>query len=168
VPILPFDSMPDAARVWVFGTAQPVLGSAAERLVSVVDSFVHGWLAHGQPVVGGFDWRYDHFLLIAADEEATGVSGCSIDSLFRTLKQVEREEGITMLDSSLVWYRDSAGAVQSVTRAEFRELIAADEVGEDTIVFDNTVGSVGGVRGGGWERPAHTSWHGRAFLSRKV
>jgi len=34
----------------------------------------------------------------------------------------------------------------------------------DTIVFDNTVTSVGDVRSGRWERPAAGAWHGRAFF----
>ena len=167
VPIVPFNSMPDDARVWVFGASQPVHGAVAERLLSAVDRFIRGWLAHGQPVVGACDWRYDRFLIVAADEEATGVSGCSIDSLFRTLSGVEREQGITLLDSSFIWYRDSSGSVQGVSRPEFRSLIGAGVVDDDTIVFDNTVGSVGGLRESDWERPVQTSWHGKAFLSHR-
>ena len=167
VPIVPFNSMPDDARVWVFGASQPVHGGAAERVLSSVDRFIRGWLAHGQPVVGACDWRYDRFLMIAADEEATGVSGCSIDSLFRTLSGVEREQGITLLDASFIWYRDSSGSVQCVTRPEFRGLIGEGVVNDDTIVFDNTVGSVGGVRESAWERPVQTSWHGKAFLGHR-
>src|SRR5690606_34545497 len=91
VPPVPFKSLPPESRVWIFGTCQPVLGADAERLFEAAEGFVHCWLAHGQPVIGSFDWRYDHFLLIAADEHATGVSGCSIDALFRTLKDVEHE-----------------------------------------------------------------------------
>ncbi len=102
MPITPFASTPDAARTWVFGTSQPVLGEDAVRLLARVDGFLRGWRAHGAPVVGACDWRYDRFLLIAADEEATGVSGCSIDSLFRSLREVENEVGATVLDGSLV------------------------------------------------------------------
>jgi hypothetical protein len=155
--------MPDSARVWVFAAAQPVVGADAETLLVSVETFIRGWVAHGTPVVGGFDWRYDRFLVVAADEEATGVSGCSIDSLFRTLKGCEGALGVSLLDSSLVFYRDQAGAVQAAPRAEFRELVAAEDVMEDTVVFDNTVGILGGLRHGEWERPLSESWHARAF-----
>jgi hypothetical protein len=32
-----------------------------------------------------------------------------------------------------------------------------------TVVFDNTVETVGALREGKWETPATNSWHGRAF-----
>jgi hypothetical protein len=163
MPGLPFISMPDDARVWVFGTSQPVHGTSTDRLLDVVDGFIRSWVAHGAPVVGASDWRYDHFLIIAADERATGVSGCSIDSLYRTLRTAEHELGVTLLDSSPVWFRDAGGVIRCAGRPHFRELVAREEVGDATIVFDNTVGTVGGLRAGEWERPFAESWHARAF-----
>lgn len=167
MPSVLFSSLPDDARVWVFGAVQPIVGRDAERLIDAVETFIHGWAAHGQPVVGGCDWRYDHFLIVSADERASGVSGCSIDSLFRTLKTLEAEIGTTLLDSSPVWYRDSAGHVNAVSRKEFRDLVEADEVDGSTVVFDNTVSTVGQIRGGEWELPLSQSWHARAFATRQ-
>lgn len=163
MPAVPFNQMPDDARVWIFAAVQPVLGNDADRLLEKAESFVQGWAAHGRPVVGSFDWQYDHFLIAAADERATGVSGCSIDSLFHTLQKAEHELGVSLLNSSLVWYRDDAGHVEACTRPEFRALVKADEVNGETIVFDNTAGTVGQIRYGQWERPLSESWHARAF-----
>lgn len=163
MPGVPFVTLPDRSRIWVFASPQPILGSEAEALLAATEDFVRVWAAHGADVVGGLDWRYDHFLLIAADEAATGVSGCSIDALFDSLKALERSLGITLLDNSPVWYRAEGSQVRAVPRAEFRGLVGAGEVGDDTIVFDNTVGSLKQVRGGEWERPFAGSWHSRAF-----
>jgi hypothetical protein len=164
VPHVPFAQIPDHARIWIFGSAEPIVESDARRLLERVDEFVGSWLAHGQPVVGGYDWRYDRFLIVAADERATGVSGCSIDSLFRSLRDVERETGRTLLDSSPVWFRDQSGEIRSVPRGEFRQLMRDGDVPDDALVFDNTVNTVGALRSGEWERPLRESWHGKAFL----
>ncbi|MQA89700.1 MAG: hypothetical protein GEU90_05630 [Gemmatimonas sp.] len=163
MPLVPFAQLPDHARVWVFAAAEPLTGAAADKLLSGAREFGAAWTAHGQPVVGGFDWRFDRFLIVAADERATGVSGCSIDSLFRTLKDVEREVGATLVDASPVWFRDSNAAVRSVSRSTFREMARRGEVQEDTTVFDNTVATLGALRAGEWERPLRASWHGKAF-----
>jgi hypothetical protein len=163
LPLVPFTTVPDTARAWVFGALQPVLGEDAGRLLARVEDFIRGWLAHGEPVVGACDWLYHRFLLIAADEEATGVSGCSVDALFRSLKQAENELGVTLLDSSIVFYRDPAGIIQALPRAEFRDAVAIGDVGSGTIVFDNTVGTVGAIRHGEWERHFAGSWQERAF-----
>lgn len=165
MPTVSFSMVPDAARVWVFGASQPLLGGEAERLLTGVDAFLRGWHAHGVAVVGSCDWVYDRFLMVAADEEASGVSGCSIDSLFRTLKAGESQLGVSLLDSSLVFYRDAEQAVQSADRAAFRALVSGGEVDGSTIVFDNTVGRVGKIRQGEWERPLRESWHAKAFIS---
>ena len=157
-----FSALPDEARLWIFASPDPITGSTAEKLIERVDGFLEEWHAHGHPVVGSRDWRHDHFVLVAADEAATGVSGCSTDDLFRIFKQAEKELDITLLDGSLVWYRDE-GEVRSASRARFRELARSGRVTGDTVVFDNTVPSVGGVRNGAWERPAREAWHGKAF-----
>src|SRR5688500_9581734 len=141
MPETPFSALPDDARVWVFASPAPITGAAADRLVSATDDFVRQWTAHGAGVVGAADWRYDRFLMVAADEVATGVSGCSIGSLFHTLKTLERELGVTLLDSSKVWYREEGGEIRTASRAEFRELVRAGQIAEDAIVFDNTVRS---------------------------
>lgn len=154
---------PDDARLWVFAAPSPLATGDRDLVLERVDGFLAQWHAHGHPVVGARDLRLDQFLLIAADERATGVSGCSIDSLFRLFKELEREAEISFLDNSRVCFRDGIGQVRSVTRAEFRELVAADEVGDHTLVFDNTIATVGALRAELWELPMRESWHGRAF-----
>ncbi len=160
---VPFSELPNDARLWVFAAARPLTPEQQETLLARVDEFLDGWLAHGREVVGARELRHDRFLLVAADERATGVSGCSIDSLFRALKELERELQVSLLDSSLVYYRSEDGAIQALSRGEFRERVRAGEVAEDTVVFDNTVRSVGEVREGRWELPMRDSWHARAF-----
>jgi hypothetical protein len=158
---VPFTELPDEARVWVFAATRPLSAEQAQAVIAETDRFLAGWHAHGHPVVGGRELTYDRFLMIGADEAATGVSGCSIDSLFRVLKQLEREVGITLLDSSPVWFRDRDGAIGAVSRPEFRERARTGQVDTDTIVFNNTVGTLGEVRSGRWEAPARDSWHAK-------
>jgi hypothetical protein len=128
-----------------------------------VGAFLDRWAAHGAPVVGARDFRHGQFLLIAADERATGVSGCSIDSLFHALADVERELGTDLRrTSSFVFYRDPSGTVHAAERPAFRQLAASARVSDDTPVFDNTIGTVGELHAG-WEKRFGESWHARAF-----
>lgn len=158
-----FARLPGDARLWVFAASRPLSADEGAALLGRVNRFVDGWLAHGRPVVGAAELRHDRFILVAADERATGVSGCSIDSLFHTLGHVEAEMGLTLRDSSGVLFRDASGKVRGATRAEFRELARSGAVDGDTPVFDNTVSNVGALRAGEWERPLRESWHARAF-----
>jgi hypothetical protein len=160
---VPFDQLPDDARVWVFAASRPLSEAEGASLLRRVDGFVERWAAHGAPVRGARDWRHGRFLLVGADERATGVSGCSIDSLFHALADAEAELGITMRDASAVYFRGEDGEVRSVPRPEFRRMAAAGEVRDDTPVFDNTVATAGDVRAGRWETRLRDAWHARAF-----
>lgn len=161
-----FSDMPDDARLWVFAASRALTPEEATLLLERVDAFLAAWHAHGHPVVGARDLRLDQFLLVAADERATGVSGCSIDSLYRVLKGAERELQVGLLDSSLVYYRDGDGTVRAAARPDFRELARDGAIDEETPVFDNTIRDVGSLRGEAWEKPLGRSWHARAFLGR--
>lgn len=158
-----FSHIPDDARLWIFAAADPLRAEQLDALAERTETFLAEWHAHQHPVVGASELRYDRFLLVAADEAATGVSGCSIDSLFRVLKQGESELGTSMLDNSLIWFRDGAGTIRTASRPDFRQLATAGAVTGDTVVFDNTVSTVGALRSGRWEGPARDSWHGRVF-----
>jgi hypothetical protein len=163
MPAVSFDQLPDDARVWVFAASRPLSETESESLLRGVDGFIGGWAAHGAPVRGARDWRHERFLLVGADERATGVSGCSIDSLFHALAAAEAQMGVTLRDATPVFFRDAAGDVRSVPRPDFRRMAAAGEVTEDTVVFDNTVTTVGAVREGRWETRLRDAWHARAF-----
>ncbi len=122
------------------------------------------WKAHGVPLRVGRDWRYDRFLMVAADESAAGASGCSIDGLVHSIRGVEEQLGVTLTDNAPVWYRDG-DVVRQMSRTEFRKLARAGAVGLDTKVFDNSLTTVAAVREGRWELPARESWHGQAFFA---
>ena len=158
MPQIPFDTLPDDARLWVFGSSAPLDAAASARLLDEVDAFLRVWAAHGAPLRSGRDWRDDHFLAIGVDQSTAGASGCSIDGLFRSLRTLERELDTTLLGGGRVFYRDASGTVRVAERDEFGDLAAAGMVGDETLVFDTTVGTVGEWRRL-FERQAAESWH---------
>lgn len=164
MPQVPFDQMPDHARLWVFAADRDLEGAERDVLLAAVDGFQRQWAAHGTPLTSARDLRYNRFLLVAVDEQAAGVSGCSIDALTRQLRGLERQFGLTLLDNGPVNYRDKSG-VHRASRQTFRELSAAGTVTAETVVFDNTAPTVGALREGRWEAPAHDTWVGRTFFS---
>ena len=159
MPIVNFDSLPDDARVWVFGSDRSLDAAAAERLLGVVDAHLAQWAAHGTPLMSARDWRDDRFLTVAVDPRTAGASGCSIDALFRQLQALERELAISIVGGGRVFYRDNTGAAQSTDRTGFADLADRGAVSADTIVFDPTVTSLGSWRTS-FERRASESWHG--------
>lgn len=146
------EQLSNNAHVWIFGVSPAVDAEQANVLLRHVDGFLDQWASHGAPIRAARELREGSFLIIAADE-ASERSGCSIDRLFGTLRGLERELGVQILDSNRIFLRDD-GRVRAVPRHEFRN--AADE---STRVFDVTAEQLGAVRSGAWERAAAQSWH---------
>lgn len=156
MPAVPFASLPDDARLWVFAAADPV--PAAAPLLEAVDGFLERWAAHGAPLRAARDWRDARFLAVAVDQRTAGASGCSIDGLFRALQALEPTLGTTLLGAGRVYWRDAAGAVRVGTRAAFRAEAASGALTAATPVFDTSVTTAGDWRAR-FERPLATSWH---------
>lgn len=151
---VPIDQLSNDAHIWIFGISPSLDAPRSERLLRRVEAFIDQWAAHGTPIRGAAEVREGSFLVIAADEHSEK-SGCSIDRMFGTLRELERELGVQILDSTRVFFRDN-GNVRAVGRGDFKN--AADA---DTRVFDVTAERLGEVRHGAWERRAADSWHAR-------
>ena len=167
MPTIPFESMPDRGRLWVFAAQRDLEGAEERRLLDAVDGFLADWKAHGHPLTNARDWREGRFLFVAVDPETEPPSGCSIDAMVKVLKRAEEVLGVGLTDHAPVHYRDG-GDVRTVGRAEFKRMAREGDVGPDTTVFDTTITSVGALREGKWERPARESWHGRAFFGERA
>lgn len=153
MPRIELSQLPDEARVWIFGISPSLSESQQARLLEAVDAFLDGWSAHGHPITAARDVIEGTFLLVAVDKRSE-TSGCSIDRMFGTLRDLERELGVSILEGGRIFVRHGDGRPGAMSRADFRE--SADG---HTVVFDTTVEILGPVRAGTWERSAAESWH---------
>lgn len=156
-----FDTLSDDARVWVFGAVEPIEPVAAEGLLASLSQLLKGWSAHGAPVLGAATILEGRFVVTGAGPELAQVSGCSIDALFRGVREACAQAGLTMSDPSQVFFR-AAGRIVSCSRAEFQQLVRAGEVTANTEVFDLTVSTKLALKTQ-FVRKFQESWHAQAF-----
>ncbi|MDQ6737758.1 MAG: hypothetical protein M3Z30_08675 [Gemmatimonadota bacterium] len=156
--LVAFDTLPDDARVWVFGSATEMSLDQEATLLSAIDEYLSGWRAHGSPLTVGRDWRDGRFLAIGIDQRDENASGCSLDALFRVLSGLEQRLGTALLGNSRVYFREPGGAIAVSDRAAFVNLARDGAVRTDTAVFDLSVQSAGEWRNR-FETSAGRSWH---------
>jgi hypothetical protein len=152
----------DEARCWIFGSSLP-LSAEDPRLRGRLERFFSQWQSHGETVAGRWRVIEETFLIVQRDPEGAEVSGCSIDSMIGQVKELERELGVRLLDSSRIFFRSGEGKVRSATRPEFKALAAAGEVGPDTEVFDTTLTRLADLTPGVFSKPMRDSWHARLY-----
>lgn len=160
--IVPFDTLPDPARLWIYTASEPI-AEAAEPLSRGAKEFVATWMSHGRPVAGDAFVCENRFLILGALGTEEELSGCGIDASVHEVVRLGERLGIHWADALSVAYRSSPGMIEVVERSVFRARSRSGEVDADTVVFDTALPTVGDWRSSRFERAAADSWHARVF-----
>jgi hypothetical protein len=160
-PGISFSEFNDNAKVWIYAFDNPLSETDKRTVEDELNQFVSDWNSHGAAVKGKFIIVYNRFVILTA-KCAAGISGCSIDSSVKAIKRIREKYNLNALDQQLVHYREGL-EINCVERSRFQELISSGKINEDTLVFNNTIQSLGELRAGLWETKAGKSWHVNAF-----
>lgn len=153
--LLPQDFSPNS-RVWIYQSNRLFSLSEALGIEDTLNAFVSSWQSHGDPVKGFATMFFGQFIILVADEEATGVSGCSTDSSVRLIKSIEQAYGVNLFDRQLLAFlvRDK---VQLIPLGQFKYAMDNGFIQPDTPYFNNTVLTLEELRQN-WLIPVKNSW----------
>ena len=154
--------LPPDSKLWIFTADKEFDQTQQAQIASVLSEFFKVWNSHSHPVNGEVEFFYNRFVVISGHCGADNVSGCSTDSLFRVIKQIEEAASVKLEQSGKIFYKDN-GQVQCVTSDEFEGLVKAGKVNSDTIVFNNSISSLSEFNSGKWETTFGNSWHSKRF-----
>lgn len=128
---------PDS-RVWIYQSSRLFGLNEALQIEDMLKQFIQGWHSHGTPVKGEAHLFFGQFIVILADETATGVSGCSTDSSFRLIKQIEKTFGVNMFERTSLAFivKDK---VQLLPIGQLQYAIDNGFISADTLFFNNVV-----------------------------
>lgn len=151
---------PDS-RVWVYQSSRLFMLSEALAIEEMLTDFTANWLSHGTPVKGAAYLFFGQFIILMADESATGVSGCSTDSSVRLIKQIEQQFGVNMFDRTSLAFviKDK---VQLLPLSQLPYAIENGFINGDTLYFNNLVQTKQELEDQ-WIVPVKNSWLGKKF-----
>lgn len=127
-----------SSRVWIYQSNRLFTISEALQIEEILESFVESWQSHGTPVKGYANLLYGQFVIIMADETATGVSGCSTDSSVRVMKQLEEQFNVNMFDRQLLAFMVK-DKIQMLPLAQLKYAVENGFINADTLYFNNLV-----------------------------
>jgi hypothetical protein len=147
------------SRVWVYQSNRLFTLSEALIIEDKLNAFVESWNSHGDPVKGFGTLFFGQFVILAADESATGVSGCSTDSSVRLIKEFEKIFDVTLFDRQLLAFviKDK---IQMLPLNQFSYATENGFINADTMYFNNTVLTLDELRHK-WLIPVKQSWLAR-------
>ncbi len=160
-----FKHLPPSSRVWIYQSDRAFAAQESASIRSEVAAFVSQWLAHKAKVTGDGILLYDRFVILAADEDKLQVSGCSIDSTVRFIKELSNKYQVNFFDRFYTCYLHD-GKVEGCNFEIFKERFAQGVVTDETIVFNNLVNTIEGLQNQ-WQLPLKDSWQSK-FLHQEV
>jgi hypothetical protein len=131
--------MPDTAKVWVYQANRSFTQEEVWDISDILENFVNQWKSHQREVKGFGSLYYRRFLVLMADEAATDVSGCSIDSSVKLIKELEQAYDLNFFDRMKVCYKITNELIGSFPISNLQEMLERGKIHEETIVFNNLV-----------------------------
>lgn len=156
------ESFSDLSRVWIYQSNRVFTLSEALTIEKILEDFTADWKSHGTPVKGFGTLFFGQFIILMADEEVTGVSGCSTDSSVRLIKALEEEYKVSMFDRlNLAFYINEK--VQLLPFSQLNYAVDNAFIDKETLFFDNTVLNKAQLMDR-WITPLSSSWLGKRIL----
>jgi hypothetical protein len=132
------ESFSPNSRVWIYQCSRLFSMSEAFEVEDMLNDFTGKWLSHGTPVKGAGYLFFGQFIILMADEEATGVSGCSTDSSVRLIKEIEQRYKVNMFDRTTLAFvvKDK---IQLLPLSQLQYGVDNGFISGDTVYFNNLV-----------------------------
>jgi hypothetical protein len=160
IPITPkIFNLPDTARVWIYQSTRPFDEKEETVLKSQLNAFTAEWTAHSKQLCAAGDVLYNRFIVLAVDENQAGASGCSIDKSVYFMQSIENQYGVQLFERMNFAWLDGK-TVKTAPSSDFKRLFTEGGITSETLVFDNLVSSVEGLKTA-WLKPLSQSWHRR-------
>ncbi|KIA92628.1 ABC transporter ATPase [Pedobacter kyungheensis] len=149
------------SRVWIYQSDRKFTSVEENQILNKLAAFTNQWKAHGNELLAKAEIRYGFFIILTVDESQAGVTGCSIDSSVRLIKEIETEYHVDLFNRFNIAYRvDDEVKVQG--KEDFETLVNIKQVTPETIVFNNMVQTLAELDSK-WEVPFKNSWHSTVF-----
>jgi hypothetical protein len=128
---------PDS-KVWIYQCNRLFTLNEALEIEELLKEFTQQWKSHGTPVKGEAHLFFGQFIILIADETATGVSGCSTDSSVHLIKEIEKKYSVNMFDrTSLAFVVKEK--VQLLPLAQLQYAVENGFINIETFYFNNLV-----------------------------
>ncbi|MBK6381033.1 MAG: hypothetical protein IPF72_15660 [Chitinophagaceae bacterium] len=134
---LPHD-FADTSRVWIYQSSRLFFISEALEMEDMLNDFAASWKSHSEPVKGLANLFFGRFIVLMADETATGVSGCSTDSSVHLIKSIEEKYKVQMFDRQNLAFivKDK---IEVIPLSQLEYAVENNFINADTLYFNNTV-----------------------------
>jgi hypothetical protein len=132
------DNFHPDSRVWIYQSSRVFSLQEALEIEELLNEFAGQWKSHGTPVKGAAYLFFGQFIVLMADETATGVSGCSTDSSVRLIKDIEQRFAVNMFDRTTLAFIVKE-KVELLPLSQLQYAVDNGFISTETLYFNNLV-----------------------------
>jgi hypothetical protein len=128
------------SKLWIYQADRFFTPEEEVKVNEILTNFVQNWTAHQHPVAGRFRIEHHLFISLESSEVDTQVSGCSIDSSVKMIKQIGEEFKINFFNrNNIAFIKHDEVMISSFSG--FQLLLDTKILNKETKVFNNLVSS---------------------------
>ena len=143
-------------RIWIYTLSKELTNEQLVDFKNRCQNFVSGWTAHDVSLDASFELYQNRLLIFKVNEDKYNASGCSIDKQLRFVKELEQTFSVELLNRLLVAYENNH-QVEVIKSSQVKELLAANQITANTLVFDNTITQSSELTTK-WKQPLKSTW----------
>lgn len=162
---LPYHQLPSNAKVWIYQADRNFSTEEVASITMLIENFVQNWQSHQVDVPAYGALYYRRFVVLLANHDEVNISGCSIDSSVKFIKELESVYGVGFFDRMKICYKIQEQLVGSINFNQIEEKIQEGKLNENTIVFNNLVQTKDELEGK-WEIALKDSFFSKYLLQK--
>lgn len=126
------------SHVWIYQSSRVFTPTEAKQIEELLKEFASNWKSHGTPVKGYGNLFFGQFVILMADETASGISGCSTDSSVRLIKNIEKDFEVDMFDRQMLAFVVKE-KIQLIPLSQVNNFLEEGILTASTLYFNNTI-----------------------------
>ena len=154
-----YKEISDDAKVWIYPSSRKFYATEIEEIEQKIKSFVETWKADDENFKVSYQFLYNRFIVLIADDEESPLKNADIDASVSFILELQETYKVELLDKMNVCFKQGE-FVQYKELKDFKKLVKNRAVTGKTTIFDNLITNNHDFKNF-WEIPIVESWYNR-------
>ena len=150
-----FSNLDPDSKVWIFQSTVKLNSKEDFFLKKELDTFLHQWKSHGNNLKADYILFKSHFIIISVDKFFFEASGCSLDKLFKKIKDLGSFLDKDFFQRDYIFFELLDQKIQNLKIREFKDSLSHNII-NPLVIYDNSIHLLSQLREG-WRKDI-VSW----------
>ena len=154
-----YTEISEDAKVWIYPSNRKFYPAEILEIEQKIKTFVENWKKEDENFKVSYQFLYNRFIVLIADDENTTITNTDIDASVSFILELQETYKVELLDKMNVCFKQGE-FVQYKELKDFKKLVKNRAVTAKTIIFDNLITNNHDFKNF-WEIPIEESWYNR-------